>query len=135
MNVIDAVRQLGRAIQEDDAYKAFVEARENNDADSELQEKINKLNMIRSSYMAENARDDKSESKMEALTKEFNSLYEEIMANEHMQAYTKANARMESMLSYISQIIALCADGEDPDTCEPHEEGCGGSCSTCGGCH
>ena len=135
MTVIEATRQLGKAIQQDEAYKAFSEARAKNDADSALQEKINQINMIRMSYMHEASKEDKDESKMEVLNKQFNETYEEIMANENMQAYTQANAKMEQMMQYISQILALCAEGEDPETCEPHQEGCGGSCSTCGGCH
>jgi len=135
MNVIEATRQLGKAIQADEAYKAFAEARAKNDADSALQEKINQINMIRMSYMHEASKEDKDENKMEVLNKQFNEVYEEIMANENMQAYTQANAKMEQLMQYISQILALCAEGEDPDTCEPHQEGCGGSCSTCGGCH
>ena len=135
MDVIEVTRMLGKAIQEDEIFKEFMTAREKNDADEALQEKIKKLNMIRMSYMTENAKDDKSESKMEVLEKEFNDVYSEIMANENMQAYTKANAKMEDLMKRISGIIALCADGEDPDTCEPHDEHCGGSCSTCGGCH
>ena len=135
MTVIEATRQLGKAIQEDEAYKAFAEARAKNDADSELQEKINKINMIRMSYMHEASKEDKDESKMEVLNKEFNEIYEEIMANENMKAYTQANAKMEQMMKYISEILALCAEGEDPETCEPHQEGCGGSCSSCSGCH
>ncbi len=135
MNVIEATRQLGKAIQEDEAYKAFADARAKNDADSALQEQINQINMIRMSYMHEASKEEKDESKMEVLNKQFNDLYEQIMENENMNAYTQANARMEQLMQYISQILALCAEGEDPDTCEPHQEGCGGSCSTCGGCH
>ena len=135
MNVIEATRMLGKAIQEDEVYKEFSAARAKNDADADLQEKIKKLNMIRMSYMTENAKDDKSESKIEVLEKEFNDVYTEIMANENMRAYTAANAKMEALMKRISGIIALCADGEDPDTCEPHDEGCDGSCHTCGGCH
>ncbi len=135
MTVIEATRQLGKAIQKDEAYKAFADARAKNDADSALQEKINQINMIRMSYMHEASKEDKDESKMEVLNKQFNEIYEEIMANENMKAYTQANAKMEQMMQYISQILALCAEGEDPETCEPHQEGCGGSCSTCGGCH
>lgn len=135
MTVIEATRQLGKAIQQDEAYKAFSEARAKNDADSALQEKINQINMIRMSYMHEASKEDKDESKMEVLNRQFNETYEEIMANENMKAYTQANAKMEQLMQYISQILALCAEGEDPDTCEPHQEGCGGSCSSCSGCH
>ena len=81
MNVIEATRQLGKAIQEDEAYKAFADARAKNDADSALQEQINQINMIRMSYMHEASKEEKDESKMEVLNKQFNDLYEQIMEN------------------------------------------------------
>ena len=42
---------------------------------------------------------------------------------------------MDKLLNEVNGIIALCCDGEDPDTCEVSMGGCTGSCSTCGGCH
>ena len=40
------------------------------------------------------------------------------------------------MMHYITGILALCIQGEDPATCEPEEEHhhCGGDCSGCSGC-
>ena len=57
------------------------------------------------------------------------------MQNEHMADFTMAKADMDKLLQEVNGIIALCCDGEDPDTCEVQTGGCSGSCSTCGGCH
>ena len=64
------------------------------------------------------------------------ALYEEIMAGENMQKYSVAAAAMEEMAQYISGMIGLFFDGQDPETCEiPKADACTHNCSTCGGCH
>ena len=42
----------------------------------------------------------------------------------------------EQMAEYISQMIGLFFDGQDPETCEiPAQDACTHDCCTCGGCH
>ena len=55
------------------------------------------------------------------------------MENESSDLMTEAE--IDEMMNYIVEILTLCVNGEDPDTCEPEEHSCSGSCSTCGGCH
>ncbi len=53
-----------------------------------------------------------------------------------MQKYTEAAAQMEEMAQYISGMIGLFFDGQDPETCEiQQEDPCTHDCCTCGGCH
>ena len=70
--------------------------------------------------------------------KEYNAtlrrLYGQIMCNDQMIAYNKAKADVEALMRKVNGVIELSIDGEDAATCEP-EEGCTGSCATCGGCH
>ncbi len=135
MDVMDAVRALGAAIQEDARYKALVEARRANDADKELQEIIGEFNVASMGIDNELAKgDDKDESKVKEYNATLRRLYAQIMCNEQMIAFNKAKAEFESMMRKVNGIIELSIDGEDPATCEP-EEGCTGSCATCGGCH
>jgi len=61
-------------------------------------------------------------------------LYAEIMGNDNMVAYNVAKREMDSMLSFVQEIITAAANGEDPDTVEESTGGCSGSCATCGGC-
>ena len=60
------------------------------------------------------------------------------MANENMQKYKAARKAVDDMMNYLTQILAMCVQGEDPATCDPaaaHEHNCSGECSSCGGCH
>ena len=50
MSVIELTRQLGAAIQADERYKAFDEAKKANDADKELNDLIGKINLVQMNY-------------------------------------------------------------------------------------
>ena len=47
MDAIKAARELGKAIQNDERYKAYIEAKKANDADDELQQLIGEFNLKR----------------------------------------------------------------------------------------
>ena len=49
MDIIEAARNLGAAIQQDERYKKYIEAKKANDADEELQELIGEFNLARMS--------------------------------------------------------------------------------------
>ena len=58
------------------------------------------------------------------------------MKNENMTKYNQAKNDMDALLNQINMIITYSANGEDPMTCPTEAaSSCGGSCSTCGGCH
>ena len=50
MTVEEAVRTLGKCIQADPRYQQYQQAKQNNDADTALQEQIGAFNMKRMSY-------------------------------------------------------------------------------------
>lgn len=135
MTVNELTRELGKAIQADERYLRLKSAKEANDSDAALNELIGKLNLIQMSYQheAENGAD---ETKMNEYDKEFREVYGEVMLNENMKNYEAARQDVDDMMNYLMQILSLCVNGEDPDTCEPkpQEGGCTGSCATCGGC-
>lgn len=136
MDIIAITRQLGAAIQEDERYLAFHEATKRNEADTELNDMISKIQLIQMSYQHEASKDDASEEKLQAYDKEFSGVYEAIMANENMQSYEAARKAVDDMMNEITGILAMCVQGEDPATCDPHaEHNCSGECGSCGGCH
>ena len=53
MDVIKMTRELGKAIQQDEKYLKFTEAKKANEADDKLNELIGKLNLIQLSYQQE----------------------------------------------------------------------------------
>lgn len=137
MDAIKAARELGKAIQADERYVRYNEAMKANDADMELQELIGEFNLARQNVALEmsKSKEEQNKEKLDTQNKEMQRLYTLVMQNEHMADFTMAKADMDKLLHEINGIIALCCDGEDPDTCEVQVGGCSGSCSTCGGCH
>jgi cell fate (sporulation/competence/biofilm development) regulator YlbF (YheA/YmcA/DUF963 family) len=131
--IIDLTRQLGAAIQADGSYLRFRIAAQQNEEDSELNEQIGALNLLRAKYSAETQKDGKDEAKIEEYSKDFDELYSSIMQNSNMVEYTAAKYDIDRVMKEITDILALCVNGEDPQTCQPHD--CGGSCGSCGGCH
>lgn len=137
MDAIKAARELGKAIQADERYVRYNEAMKANDADMELQELIGEFNLARQNVALEmsKSKEEQNKEKLDKQNKEMQRLYTLVMQNEHMADFTMAKADMDKLLQEVNGIIALCCDGEDPDTCEVQAGGCSGSCSTCGGCH
>ena len=158
MDAIKAARELGKAIQADERYIRYNEARIANDNDEELQNLIGEFNLVRQKValeMSKSAEEQNKEKldennkemqrlytlvmqnkeKLDENNKEMQRLYTLVMQNEHMADFTMAKTDMDKLLNEVNGIIALCCDGEDPDTCEVSMGGCTGSCSTCGGCH
>ena len=137
MDVIAIARQLGAAIQQEEAYKKYHEARLANEKDDELNDKIGEFNLARISLTNEiqKPEEEKSQSKIETLNKQLQELYTEVMSNENMQNFNAAKQEMDMLTNQITGIIAMCIEGEDPETCDPIQASCTGSCDTCGGCH
>lgn len=134
MDAIMKARELGKAIQADERYLKYREARELNDGDEILQEKIGSFNLTRQNLQLEMSKSEaeKNSEKIAELNKKMQSEYGEIMGNVNMANFTVAKSALDQMINEINQIISMCCAGEDPDTCSPSN--CGGSCATCGGC-
>ena len=135
MDVISATRELGKAIQQDEAYISYMLCKEKNDNDTELQDMIGEFNLIR---MNMNTEYSKGENKDDDKIKEFNdklkACYDKIMANENMVAFENAKKDMDMLLNKINGMINLCVEGENPETVEVAAN-CTGSCESCAGCH
>lgn len=135
MELEKLARELGAAIQKDKVYLEYEAARKANDADEELNGLMGKIRLIQLSYQQEAAKETPDEAKMEGFNKEFQEVYAQIMANKNMQVFEEARQALDDMMNYLTGILAMCVNGEDPANCDPHEHNCGGECSSCGGCH
>lgn len=137
--VEQCVRALGKAMQADERYIAFTQAKEKNDADQNLQQMIQEFNLTNLNYQREMERSSTTENsedgKLKELEEKLTTQYNTIMANENMIAFSQAKQQMDMMMQQLDAIITLCANGEDPETCHPDLSNCTGDCGTCGGCH
>ncbi len=137
MDVIEMTRELGKTIQADERYAAYMAARKANDDDMALQGLIGKLNILQMSYQNESEKETPDQAKLEKWDAEFRNTYAEVMLNENMRKYQEKKQELDDLMSYIVNLLNLCVNGADPATAEPQPnngEGCTGSCSSCGGC-
>lgn len=133
MDIIELTRKLGAAIQREEAYKNFMAVRDKNDKDEELQKQIGEFNLLKMQLDEELAKEERNDSKVREANERVLEVYNTIMAGEAMQEYNKAYADYKALTDKIMNILAMCQNGEDPETCEPSN--CTGNCSSCSGCH
>lgn len=134
-NLEKITRELGAEIQKDERYLKFMAAKEANDKDTGLAELMSKIQLIQISYQHEAAKENPDDGKLKAYDEEFRGVYTEIMQNQNMRNYEMARKDIDDMMNYLTGILALCVNGDDPATCDPtaHSDACGGDCSCCGG--
>ena len=123
MDIIAITRELGKQLQQEESYIKMRAAQQACDEDEGLQKAIGEFNLKRMAINNEAQKDDREEDAL-------------IMENGHMQAYNDSKVEFDALLQRITGIIGLCADGENPETCDYDAASCSGDCSSCGGsCH
>ena len=136
MSLESVLRELGREIQADPRFAALQTAAKANDGDEALQQQMQEMQLITLKYQQEAEKgEESSQERIAELQAEYQDLYTKIMEGENMKNYSAAAAEMEQMAQYISGMIGLFFDGQDPATCELPAENCTHDCCTCGGCH
>ena len=133
MDIIELARELGAALQQDDAYINMRAAEQRSEEDEALSELLEEYNTKRIAINYEASKVDRDDAKMQSLNKEMRALYAQVMQNEHMKEYNAAKAKFDTKLSTVLGIIQNSALGEDPFSTEP-AGGCSGSCQSCSGC-
>lgn len=133
MDIIKLTRELGAAIQATEEYKRFMEAKDKNDKDEELQKQIGDFNLLKMQLDAEHEKEEKDDAKILEINEKIVALYNVIISSEAMTQYNAAYADYKTLTDKITNILLMCENGEDPATCEPSS--CTGNCGTCGGCH
>lgn len=133
MDIISMTRELGKMIQQEEAYVNLQTAEKNADADQTLQDLIKEFNLKRLSINNETQKAEKDAEKIAELNSEMQKIYGDIMSNENMIAYNDAKQAFDQIVTRIMTIIQNCSEGQDPETTD-YTASCSGSCATCGGC-
>lgn len=134
MDIIKMAREFGKELQKDERYIAYINAKNINDNDEKLQKMIHEFEMKRMEISMESGKPEKDDERINTLNSELQNLYSEIMQNENMINFSVKRDEMDNLLNEINSIITMCANGEDPDTCQITHS-CSGNCGSCGGCH
>lgn len=133
MDIIELTRTLGAEIQKTEEYKRFMETKEANDKNEELQKQIGDFNLLKMQLDSEHEKSEKDEAKILEINEKIVALYNTIVSSKAMTDFNDAYAKYKELTDKISNILLMCENGEDPKTCEP--SACSGNCSSCGGCH
>ncbi len=133
MDIMQMTRDLGAALQQQEVFLAYQMAKQQNDEDQMLQDQIGKLNLLRMQYNTAASAQERDENKLNAMSEEYKAVYEAVVNNENMRRYNAAKQEIDGLLNQMVSIMQLCAQGEDPATCQPAAS-CGGDCGGCSGC-
>lgn len=95
MDVIKAARELGRAIQNDERYKGYIEAKQENDKDEALQQLIGEFNLKRENMQLEMDKPEgvRDNAKLERFNNELQECYERVMGNANMANFAVMKKR------------------------------------------
>ena len=136
MDVLNAAKELAKALQESEAYVSMSKAREENDKNLELQEKISNFNLKKIALNRETAKEERNSDKISTLDREIREAYQDIMNDPNMKSYSEAKSKVDELMKKIEFVLGMALNGADPDTIEvPESTGCSGNCSSCAGCH
>ena len=131
--VIEAARALGRALQADERYIKYNVIQQQNDEDEGLQKIIAEFTGKREELQNELQKQERDNELVGRLNEEVKEMYSKIFEHPNMVVFASAREELQSLITFVNQIVTGSSSGEDPDTIE-YQESCGGSCSSCSGC-
>ena len=136
MGIIESTRELGKVLQQEQAYKDFYVAKDNAEKDDELQDMLKCFNEKREEMTVEVSREEKEQDpfKINQINEEIKSLYKKITANQTMVSYETERRKIDTLMKQINKIIVGSLNGENPDEIDL-DEGCSGDCSGCSSCN
>jgi len=133
IDILEMTRELAIRLQSDQRYIKAQLAQSAADEDEQLQELIGKFETKRMELGSEMAKENRDNEKIQQLDSELREIYAEMKENKSMVAYKEAKGELDRLVKYMVAILTATARGEDPYSVT--EPGCGGSCSSCAGCH
>lgn len=112
--LIEKTRELGVAIQDTDEFTAFIVAKTAADKSEKLQDKLGQFNLKKLDLNRAIIADEKDNEKIAALNAEVKTLYEEIVSDPLMIAYSTTKDELDGVVRFMMQIIEGSANGENP---------------------
>ena len=132
--IIEKARELGSMIQDSDDFAAFLVAKTAADKNTELQDLLGQFNLKKLDLNRAMTAEEVDKDKITALNKDIRDIYDKIINNPLMAAYTTTKVELDKTVNFVDRIILGSAAGEDPYGIE-EEDDCAGDCSSCAGCH
>lgn len=124
-----AIEAFLKAFRESEAVRRHREAKEAYLSDGRLLTLVGEYNMQAQILRDEGAKDERDDQLIAEITTKLKETYDEIMRDEKMDAFTKAQDEITGILQDLNKGIQSIVQ---PETVEGGA--CTGQCSTCGGC-
>lgn len=121
MTILEMANQLGHMLAETDVMKRSKAAEAAFQSDADLQADIAEYNAQTAAM--QKTEDDESKA---AIRERADALYGKIISYPTYVAYFEANNAVMKLMNEVNEEINFAIIGE---------HGCGGNCSSCGGCH
>lgn len=128
MEIFDKARELGEAIVSSDEYKALKLAEARQEQDEEAMKLLQEYSALRRELSEEINKGDVSEERLSEIRDAVSAAYEKTVENDIIADYINAQRTFQAILDQMNTIISYHVTGQLPG-------GCGGSCSSCSGCH
>lgn len=128
MEIFEKARELGEAIVASDEYKALKLAEAKQEQDEEAMKLLQEYSELRRQLGEEINKGDVSEERMNEIRTAVEEAYEKVAENDIIADYINAQRTFQVIIDQMNTILSYHITGQLPG-------GCGGSCSTCGGCH
>ena len=130
MDVVELTRQLGVAIQADERYTKFTESQTKALSDPEVRALNDRLEDLRERYETEAKKPEPDQVVLGNLDSTFQKTYGDMMNVPSMVDYVLSRRELDNLMKYLTEILYLTVNGEDPLTCEPApQDGCGCGCN------
>ncbi len=129
-SIMNAAEALGKLIKESPERKNAQAAADALRNDAEATKIMNDYNTIRQTEMEKLQYKEPTKEELEAFQALMQSEFKRLAENPLISAYIEANKAYDGLVKRVNGVLAYYINGEE----EP-QSGCGGNCSSCGGCH
>lgn len=127
MEIMELAAELGKLIKKDPRVVEMTRAEQAYESDESLQKAIQEYNTQSEALSAEYKKPVPDKEFIKIIETRIHDLYNEIMGNANMLAYTKAQDAVNAFMNEVNGEITFQITGERP---------CAHDCSSCGGhCH
>ena len=129
--VFQKTRELGQALIESEAFQAMKAAEEKAAENREAAEMMQKYIDARTQIQELLSQENPDSAVLKRLSDEMDQTQSALNAMEDIVAMNEARAAFSELINQVHQVLQFIVPGRMPE----ENGGCGGSCSSCAGCH
>ncbi|OQB14013.1 MAG: hypothetical protein BWY15_01385 [Firmicutes bacterium ADurb.Bin193] len=127
MSVIEKARELGLMLAQSKEFIRMRTAEQAQQQDEEATKLIEEYTVSREALLRRAHSDDITPDQLHSIRSELEAGYEKLKKNAKVAEYIESAAEFNNLMQEVNTAISFYI--------YPQDEGCGGDCGDCGGCH